>query len=55
MTDFFGNLPACAVGIDSTCGAHFRARVLSTFGHTIRLIAPQLAKPCLRHSAKTRR
>ena len=52
MTDFFSNIPACLIGMESTGGAHFWARVLSTFGHTVRLIAPQLVKPYLKHGAK---
>ena len=52
MTDFFGNLPVCLIGMESTGGAHYWARVLSTFGHTVRLIAPQLVKPYLKHGAK---
>ena len=52
LTDFFANLPACVIGMESTRGAHFWARVLGSFGHTIRLIAPQLVKPYLKHVAK---
>ncbi len=40
------------IGMEATGGAHFWARVLSTFGHTVRLIAPQLVKPYLKHGAK---
>jgi transposase len=48
VADFFANLPACVVGIEATQGAHYWARVLETFGHTVRLIAPQLVKPFLK-------
>ena len=47
MTDFFANLPACVIGLEATQGAHHWARVLETFGHTVRLIAPQFVKPYL--------
>ena len=47
LTDFFANLPACVIGLEATQGAHYRARVLETFGHTVRLVAPQLVKPYL--------
>jgi transposase len=47
FTNFFANLPACIVGIEATQGTHFWARILGTFGHTIRLIAPQFVKPYL--------
>jgi transposase len=52
LTDFFANLPVCVIGMESTRGAHFWARVLGSFGHTIRLIAPQFVKPYLKHGAK---
>jgi transposase len=47
LTDFFGNLPACVIGLEATQGAHHWARVLETFGHTLRLVAPQFVKPYL--------
>jgi transposase len=33
------------IGIEVCAGAHHWARVLSGFGHTVRLMAPQLVKP----------
>lgn len=47
LTDFFANPPVCIVGLEVTQGAHHWARVLGTFGHTVRLIAPQFVKPYL--------
>ncbi len=47
LTDFFANLPVCIIGLEATQGAHHWARVLGTFGHTVRLIAPQFVKPYL--------
>jgi transposase len=47
LTDFFANLPVCIIGLEATQGAHHWARVLETFGHTVRLIAPQFVKPYL--------
>ena len=44
LTDFFANLPVCIIGLEATQGAHHWARVLGTFGHTVRLIAPQFVK-----------
>src|SRR5438270_3550481 len=52
LTDFFANVPVSVVGMEATRGAHFWARVLGTFGHTVRLIAPQFVKPYLKHGAK---
>ena len=47
LTDFFANLPPCIIGLEATRGAHHWARVLGTFGHTVRLVAPQFVKPYL--------
>src|SRR4051795_8884532 len=47
LADFFANLPACVIGLEATQGAHYWARVLETFGHTVRLVAPQWVKPYL--------
>jgi transposase len=47
LTDFFANLPPCLVGLEATQGAHHWARVLESFGHTVRLVAPQFVKPYL--------
>jgi transposase len=48
LAGFFANLPACVVGMEATQGAHYWARVLESFGHTVRLIAPQFVKPFLK-------
>lgn len=48
LTDFFANLPHCVIGLEATQGAHYWARVLGTFGHNVRLIAPQFVKPYLK-------
>lgn len=42
---FFGNLPPCLVGMEACGGAHHWARRLETFGHTVKLMAPQFVKP----------
>ena len=47
LTDFFANLPPCVIGLEATQGAHHWARVLETFGHSVRLVAPQFIKPYL--------
>jgi transposase len=47
LTDFFGNLPACVIGLEATQGAHHWARVLETFGHTLRLVLVPVP-PCCR-------
>lgn len=45
LTDFFGSIPRCVIGMEATRGAHYWARVIGTFGHEVRLVAPQLVKP----------
>jgi transposase len=47
VTDFFANLPRCVIGLEATQGARHWARILDTFGHTVRLVAPQFVKPYL--------
>ncbi len=42
---FFGQLAPCLVGMEACGGAHFWARKLQSFGHTVRLMAPQFVKP----------
>lgn len=45
MAAFFANLPPCLIGMEACGGAHHWARKLQTFGHTVRLMAPQFVKP----------
>lgn len=42
---FFSNLPACLIGMEACGSAHHWARKLQSFGHTVKLIAPQFVKP----------
>ena len=46
--DFFWQQIPCLIGIEATQGAHYWARVLRTFGHEVRLVAPQFVKPYLK-------
>jgi transposase len=45
IAEFFANLPACLVGMEACGSAHYWARKLQTFGHTVKLMAPQFVKP----------
>lgn len=45
MAMFFSNLPPCLIGMEACGSAHYWARKLQGFGHTVRLIAPQFVKP----------
>jgi transposase len=42
---FFGNLPACVIGMEACASAHHWGRTLQRLGHTVRLMAPQFVKP----------
>ncbi|EMJ4069610.1 IS110 family transposase [Pseudomonas aeruginosa] len=45
MMRLLGNLPSCTVVMEACAGAHFAARQLATFGHEVKLIAPQFVRP----------
>jgi transposase len=42
---FFANLPPCLLGMEACASAHHWARKLQSFGHTVKLMAPQFVKP----------
>ena len=41
----FANLSPCLIGMEACCSAHHWARKLESFGHTVKLMAPQFVKP----------
>lgn len=45
MVKFFERTPPTTVALEACGGSHHWARLLSSFGHEVKLIAPQLAKP----------
>jgi transposase len=45
VAGFFAQLAPCLIGMEACGGAHFWARKLLEFGHTVKLIAPQFVKP----------
>jgi transposase len=45
VASFFANLAPCLIGMEACSSAHHWARKLQSFGHTVRLIAPQFVKP----------
>jgi len=45
MAEVFAQLPPCLVGMEACGSAHHWARKLTSFGHTVRLMAPQFVKP----------
>jgi transposase len=45
VAKFFATLVPCLIGMEACAGAHYWARKLAEFGHTVKLIAPQFVKP----------
>jgi transposase len=45
MAAFFVNLPPCLIGMEACGSSHHWARKLASFGHTVKLMAPQFVKP----------
>ena len=45
VASFFANLPACLIGMEACGSAHYWARKLQSFGHKVKLMAPQFVKP----------
>jgi transposase len=45
MAECFANLPPCLVGMEACGSAHYWAKKLQGFGHTVKLMAPQFVKP----------
>ena len=45
MVKFFAKTPTTTIALEACGGSHHWARLLSSFGHEVKLIAPQLAKP----------
>ncbi len=44
MATHFSNLPPCLIGMEACGSAHYWARKLESFGHTVKLMAPQFCK-----------
>jgi transposase len=45
VASFFANLPPCLIGMEACGSAHHWARKLQSFGHSVKLMAPQFVKP----------
>lgn len=45
MAKFFANLEPCLIGMEACGSAHYWARKLEGYGHTVKLMAPQFVKP----------
>ncbi|MCP4824257.1 MAG: IS110 family transposase, partial [Shimia sp.] len=45
LKEYLINLPRCTVAMEACGSAHYWARLLQSYGHGVRLIAPQFVKP----------
>ncbi|MCG9042126.1 IS110 family transposase [Laribacter hongkongensis] len=45
LLEFFATQPAARIVMEACCGAHWLARKLASYGHTVQLIAPQYVRP----------
>lgn len=48
LSRYFARIKPCLIGMEACGSAHYWARVLTDFGHTVRLMAPQFVKPYLK-------
>ena len=53
LLEFFANLRRCVIGMEACGGAHYWARKLSSLGHEVKLMAPQLVKPYVKSNTRT--
>ena len=44
LAQMFANLPSCLIGMEACGSAHYWARRLMEYGHTVKLMAPQFVK-----------
>ena len=51
---FFASLPPCLVGMEACASAHYWAREIARFGHTVRLLPPQYVKPYVKRHKNDR-
>jgi transposase len=45
LIEYMANLTPCLIGIEACGGAHYWARVFTSQGHTVKMMAPQFVKP----------
>lgn len=50
MINFFTTCPPTVIAIEACGGSHHWARLLTSFGHEVKMIAPQLAKPYVKRN-----
>jgi transposase len=50
MVAFFAKLPPTVIAIEACGSSHHCARLLQSFGHSVKLIPPQLVKPYVKRN-----
>ena len=45
LIDLVAKLPACIVGMEACCGAHYLGRLFAAQGHAVRLMSPEYVRP----------
>ena len=45
IKEYLANLPPCTIAMEACGSAHYWARLLQSYGHEVKLIAPQFVKP----------
>jgi transposase len=45
LTEFFATFHCCTVVMEACAGAHYMARQLAHYGHSVKLISPQFVRP----------
>lgn len=53
LLTFMQNPPPCLVGMQACGGAHYWARKFQSYGHTVKLMAPQYVKPYVKTNKRT--
>lgn len=54
MLEYFAKLEPCLIGMEACGGAHYWARTLRGYGHTVKLMAPQFVKPYVKTNKNDR-
>lgn len=54
LIEFMAQLPACLIGIEACGGAHYWARLFTSMGHTVKMMAPQFVKPYVKSNKNDR-
>ena len=54
LIEFVSNLSPCTIGIEACTGAHYWARLFQSYGHTVKMMAPQFVKPYVQSNKNDR-